>query len=278
MGRQKIRIGLVFDFDDTLAPDSTSQLLERLEVDPHEHWKAHAKLVKQGWDPIPAYLDQILRLSRSRTKKDRVTQRYLQTVGASLAVYPGVAPALKRYRANLVKRRKDASLEAFVISSGIGEVIRASKLAPLFREIWACDYSYGEGKEIDGVKKVVSFTDKTRFLFHIQKGLIGARYSGDPFAVNKKVSHADAYIPLDQVVVIGDGLTDVPCFSLVQKSGGIAVGVYDRSSREKFGKMRGLISERRVSHPVAVDFRKHSGLDDAIEFAIDAILYRLEYS
>jgi len=55
------RIGIVFDFDDTLAPDSTSGFLEAIGVDVEHFWSQRVHpLVTEDWDPIPAYLHVLL--------------------------------------------------------------------------------------------------------------------------------------------------------------------------------------------------------------------------
>ena len=50
-------IAVVFDFDDTLAPDTTSAFLEYWGEDLEDFWRHKVdKLLRAGWDPIPAYL------------------------------------------------------------------------------------------------------------------------------------------------------------------------------------------------------------------------------
>jgi hypothetical protein len=49
-------IALIFDFDDTLAPDSTSGFLETMGVDTQQFWSGQVDpLLAQDWDPVPAY-------------------------------------------------------------------------------------------------------------------------------------------------------------------------------------------------------------------------------
>lgn len=51
-------IALIFDFDDTLASDSTSGFLDSIGVDTASFWKDQVDplLSNQDWDPVPAYL------------------------------------------------------------------------------------------------------------------------------------------------------------------------------------------------------------------------------
>jgi len=54
-------LAVVFDFDETLVPDSTSKLLQSRGVDPHEFWTEHVRQrLEQGFDPTLAYLGLIL--------------------------------------------------------------------------------------------------------------------------------------------------------------------------------------------------------------------------
>ena len=67
-------IAIVFDFDDTLAHDSTSSYLESLGVDVKEFWKSQNGLLKEGWDPVPAYMQRIIDESASRPASQRITR------------------------------------------------------------------------------------------------------------------------------------------------------------------------------------------------------------
>jgi len=260
---------IVFDFDETLAPDSTSGFLAGLGIDVPAFWNQNKVLVKQGWDPIPAYLQQMLQESRRRESGKRITAKKLAAWGAKVRTYPGAASLFGRLRKLAHAINPAITLEFYIVSSGIGEVIRATKIAAEFKDIWACDFSYNKAGEIDALKNIVSFTDKTRFLFQIAKGIIGPRARTEPFAVNEKVPAEKLRVPFDQMIVVGDGYTDIPCFSLVQKNHGIAIGVYDRASRDRWGKAWGFIENRRVTHMVAADYRKNSGLDDALSMALE---------
>lgn len=268
--RQNI-IAVVFDFDDTLAHDSTSGFLNSIGIDVKPFWDRHKKLLNDEWDPIPAYLHMMIQESRRAPAKARITQSRLKSWGKKIEFHPGVATIFDRMRKQARAIHAEVKVEFYIISSGIGEIIRSTSIARQFTDIWASDFSYNQNKEIEALRNVVSFTDKTRFIFQISKGIIGATARRDPFAVNRKVAGSELRIPLDQMIFVGDGYTDVPCFSLAQRNGGVAIGVYDRKSRERWGKAWGFIEDHRVQHLVAADYRKHSGLDDALTMAIDKI-------
>src|SRR5512133_2409203 len=83
-------ISLVFDFDDTLAPDTTSGLLTHLGVDSERFWQEEVDpLLENDWDPVPAYLFALLNLSSSG-KCLPITHDLLVHTGLNVKPYPGV--------------------------------------------------------------------------------------------------------------------------------------------------------------------------------------------
>ena len=266
------RIALVFDFDDTLGPDSTSSFLAHIGIEPHTFWERHLRLVTSGWDPIPAYLQMMILESQKRPKSKRITRLKLQKFGQQLTSQPGLATFFSRMKKFVASRDKNAELYFFVISSGIGDIIRHFPYASKFQQMWSSNFAFAKNGEIEGIKNVVSFTDKTRYLFQIQKGIYGPGSESDPFAVNRRVPLNEVFIPFNSMVMIGDGFTDVPCFSLLEKNGGRAIGVYEREAADRWGRAWGLMSEQRVQHMVAADFRPHRGLDDALCLALGNML------
>ena len=55
-------------------------------------------------------------------------------------------------------------------------MIRSSNIESKMKEIWGCNFYYDNNGKISFPKTVVSFTEKTRFVFNINKGFIGERY------------------------------------------------------------------------------------------------------
>ncbi len=54
------RIAVVFDFDDTLGPDSTTGFLKHAGLkDIDGFWKEVGAMMADDWDPVPAYLNHI---------------------------------------------------------------------------------------------------------------------------------------------------------------------------------------------------------------------------
>ena len=84
-------IALVFDFDDTLAPDTTWGFLENYGLKPASWWQERVDpLVVEGWDPIPAYLYAMIQESKSRPVPQRITRKKLSDYGRSIRLHEGV--------------------------------------------------------------------------------------------------------------------------------------------------------------------------------------------
>ena len=266
------KIAVIFDFDDTLAPDSTSGVLESVGVDAPSFWKDTVQpLLAEGWDPIPAYLYQMIVTSNDRPAGDRITQQRLGAYGESISVFPGVMEIFD----TLITRARgiDPSIdvEFYLISSGIGEVLQASCVAPRFRDIFASDFVYNEAGEILFPKNIVSFTDKTRFLYQISKGLIGPEARSKPFEVNRRMPSENYRIPFRHMIVVGDGMTDVPCFSLIKRYEGVAIGVYDADQPDKWGRSYTLATDRRVMGLYQANYQKGGDLHNNLLMAVGEI-------
>lgn len=268
-------IAVVFDFDDTLAPDSTSGLLAECGIDVPRFWQEEVQpLLEDNWDPVPAYLYKMIEKSQSGEIAP-ITRKRLVEWGSRLPLYEGAKDIFNHLRETVNRANPRVTLEFYLISSGIGDVLRNTEIAHEFSAIWASDFVYDDEERIKFPRKVVSFTDKTRYIFHIQKGIFGPEFSDKPFEVNRKVAAEDIRVPVSQMIMVGDGYTDIPCFSLVRREQGIAIGVYDRKNRDRWGRAWGFIEDGRVSNLVPTDYREGSGLSDSLIMAVESIAGRI---
>ncbi len=269
MNRQ---LALVFDFDDTLAHDSTTDFLEAWGVDVEKFWGVENKhLMETGWDPVLSYMYQMQLLSKKEPQK-QLTQAELKAFGNKVRFYPGVQELFPYLREFVHHEDKSFHLEFYIISSGLGDLIRSTPIAGEFTDIFASEFAYNEEGAVVFPQRVVSFTDKTRYLFQISKGIVGPEYANKPFEVNRKVK--ELRIPLANMIFIGDGLTDVPCFSLMAKNQGIPLAVYDPDNHEKKFKAWGFVEDGRVKNLHSADYRKDSDLVGSIEMSLRFLINR----
>jgi len=272
------RIAVVFDFDDTLGPDSTTGFLTDAGItDIDAFWQEVGDMMADGWDPVPAYLHHMICASRSG-RMQPMTQDRLMNWGRQLPLFDGVDQVFAQLRDVVKESNPRVSLEFYLISSGIGDVLRQMPIAAEFTDIWASEFHYDEQGLAEVPKRIISFTDKTRYLFQIQKGVTGPASRATPFAVNLKVPQDQLRIPLNQMIFVGDGYTDIPCFSLIKKEGGVPIAVYDQRHIEKWRNAYQFVADGRVSNLHSANYQQGSDLTNFLSMAVRNLAQRIAVS
>jgi len=258
-------IAIVFDFDDTLMPDSTSKLLRAHDIKPGEFWPKSDELIRQGYDQPTAYLKLLIDNIGDGKPLGKLTNDDLAKFGASLDAdfFPGLPAFFEEVRASVTSRFKNIDVEYYIISGGLQAIMQGNGVVKkYFSGAYGCQLGTGPGSDVvSHVKRSITFTEKTRYLFEINKGIRQVDSEGNPFLVNRDVKHEDRRIPLKNIVYIGDGLTDIPCFSTVKLFGGQGFGVFDPTNPEK--TKRALL-EFLVPKRVVGMYRPRYGEDDEL--------------
>jgi len=268
------KIAIIFDFDETLVEESTSAFLKSLDVDVNKFWgETVQELLAQDWDPVPAYMYKMLEYSFN-DNNHTITKQSFEKFAKKIKYKSGVKELFANLKDEIKNLDTSANIEFYIISSGIGELIRNTVIAKEFTDIWASDFSYDKKGEIVFPKKILSFTDKTRYIFQISKGMIGEKYRNSPYIVNEKIDENDYAIPIKNMIYIGDGLTDIPCFSLIKGYGGTPIAVYDAQNMKAYGKAWTFVKDERVSNLHSANFTKGSDLYNTILMAVNEMLSR----
>jgi len=131
-------------------------------------------------------------------------------------------------------------IEFYIISGGFEEIIRGTPISSEMKDVFGC--TFDERKDNLIVKSVVTFTEKTKFLFAINKGIRGIELRRNPYSVNEVISRDQRRIPFPNMIYLGDGPTDIPCFSTIQQNGGKTIGVL--KYEKKAGKV--IVDKRRA--------------------------------
>jgi phosphoserine phosphatase len=267
-------VAVIFDLDDTLVPDSTTKLLREHGIDTQKFWQQDVNaLVQAGYDPPAAWLRLLLENIGPERKLGNLTNEKLREFGASLdsTFYPGLPEFFDEVRKNVRASYENIEVEFYIISGGLYEVARGSKI---IREYFKATYGcHLDGETSNGplkfVKRSITFTEKTRYIFEIHKGLDPAATGKNPILVNKYVKDEDRRIPLKNMIYVGDGMTDIPCFSLLKKSDGLAFGVFDpkRENKTKEALEEFLKTDRVVSMH-APNYRSQAELGAILRAAV----------
>ena len=183
-------IAVVFDFDDTLVPDTASLLLEAHGIDPTEFWGVRVReRVAAGYDPPLAYLNLLLEEVGPGKPLGQLSNRDLRAFGASLddQWFPGLPEMFDDLR-TIVAEHANLTVEFYIISGGLQELIGGSAIV---RTHFSGYYGSQLGENASGivhdVKRCITFTKKTRFVFEINKGIRPADSRTQPHLVNRAV-------------------------------------------------------------------------------------------
>jgi len=253
-------IAIICDCDNTLAPDTTSSLLEDNGIDLDAFWKDISHQVEMGWDPPIAWMTAIANLIKDG-KIAQDTNAKLAEFGKSVTPFPGAADFITQINESLGKEH-DAIVEGYVVSCGIESLMKGTVLAGSFTDIFGSSF-YEKDGIIAGVKSSITFTEKTKFVFAINKGISDIRE--EPYKVNKFVEKEKRSIPFENMIYLGDGASDIPCFSMIKNLGGHCIGI-DIDS--KWHKDFQLELRKREMSAFTPDYREGSELRKELETKI----------
>ena len=150
------------------------------------------------------------------------------------------------------------TVEHYVLSSGLKEIIEGSGIAHWFKKIYACEFYYRDGAAC-WPKLDVNFTNKTQFVYRINKGVLDV---ADDKTLNDSMPDDSKRVPFTNMIYVGDGLSDVPCMKMMRSYGGQAIAVYQSSNR---AGVEDLLAKGRVDFIFPADYREGTGLDVTVQ-------------
>ena len=264
-------IALLYDFDKTLCTEDMQNysFIPSLGMEPSAFWEeTNAFGRREHMDGILAYMYTMLRKSRERGL--RLTREDLVEKGRSIQLFPGVREWFGRISA--FGESLGVTVEHYVISSGLREIIEGSGISHEFREIYASEFYYDETGAPVWPKLDVNYTAKTQFVFRINKGVLEVSNDRD---LNASMPDESKRVPFRNMVYIGDGLSDVPCMKMMRTYGGTAIAVWQPESRTAVEE---LLSHDRVDFIFPADYREGTALDTTVQHIIRkmAVIQHLE--
>ncbi len=254
MAEPQAVLAFLYDFDKTLCTTDMQEytFIPRVGLDPDTFWKeSNAMSVNHKMDRILSYMHLMLKKANAAEKS--IKREDFVALGKDLELFPGVEDWFARL--NAMGEAQGVTVEHYIISSGLREIIEGSSIFRCFREVFACEFLY----DVNGVacwpKNVVNYTTKTQFLYRVNKGILDISNDVD---LNRYVPEDERPVPFRNMVYLGDGLTDVPCMRLVKANGGSSIAVYQPGHK---GKVNELLEHGRVDFLAPADYSAGSELE-----------------
>ena len=265
------RLAIVFDFDETLAPDTFAVLLEDLGLDVDRFKQERVKpLTNDGWDKYIARAYCLVEESKQREGKDKITQARLAKIGRELKPYQGVPEMFERLRQCAKDLSSDVEVEFYLITGGFIEMASNTSIASNFKAMWGSQFHYGEDGEIKFIKQQMTNTEKTGYLYYLSKGMDREKEKDLMYAFDS-IASDQLRIPLTQIIYVEDGASDAPCFAVVNQGGGVGIGLYKEREAEKWSEQDKIDANQRVANIAPPDYRENSELMQSLTLAVESI-------
>ena len=267
-------MAIAYDFDGTLAPGNMQEynFIPDLNMDKGEFWQEANELArKHDMDEVLAYMH--LMLIKAKEKNINIREETFMKYGAKITFFEGVESYFDRI--NAYAASKNMHLEHFIISSGLREFVKGTAIAKHFKNIFASGFQYDEKGNACWPALTVNYTNKTQYLFRINKGI---HNSYDNTLINKSMPEDERAVPFSNFIYIGDGETDVPAMKMVNLYGGTTIAVYNPKSiatkthpRSSKDVCLDLIRQNRADYIAPTIYAEGGELDTMLKKIIDKI-------
>jgi len=258
-------LAICYDFDKTLSPDdmqAQGYIQAVYDGDVASFWTESNNMAETNdMDTNLAYMYMMVKKARGRIV---LTKKSLQEYGSKVTLFPGVEEWFERIRE--YGKAHGVIVEHYIISSGLKEMIEGTSVAQAgaFEKIYASSFYFDNDDVPVWPAQVINYTNKTQFLFRIEKGVLDINDTG----VNDYFPPEDIRVPFRNIVYIGDSDTDIPCMKLVNTNGGHSIGVYNNDTLDKT-KVYKMLHDKRIKYFAPADYTEDSKLDVLVKAIID---------
>ncbi|WP_164549672.1 haloacid dehalogenase-like hydrolase [Altericroceibacterium xinjiangense] len=256
------RVAVIFDFDETLATDSVDAICAAWGIGREEWEERYFKPLGHNWDKIIKRSQALLDCGRDRGEP--LSADLFEKAARKVELYPGVTELKQRLTACAREILEELEVELVVLSSGYVEIIRRTAVRDSFDHVWASSF-HGErsGGEVR-IKRIISHPEKARYVEAFAKGL-DLDSANEPRVDPPGSNPHDMHVPFDQIIYLGDGLSDLATFKFVTGHGGLAIAV---NKGEGFEYAKEQTADQRVDHLAPPDYSPGAELMEALYHAV----------
>lgn len=250
-------VAIMYDFDRTLCTKDMQDysFIPSLGMTENEFWQ-YANLLgrNEHMDSILAYMYAMVKISKDKNLP--LLRQNLVDMGKNVELFDGVEDWFERITE--FGKQYGMQVEHYVISSGMKEIIEGTSISKFFKSIFACEFLYDDSGNGVWPKTDVNYTNKTQFVYRINKGVLDVANDID---LNRSMPDDSKRVPFCNMIYIGDGLSDVPCMKMMKAYGGYSIAVY----QNKDSKVEELLKSDRVDFIYPADYRIDTGLDITVK-------------
>lgn len=277
MAKKLQRIAIAYDFDGTLAPGNMQQhsFIPKLGVESGTFWKEVKSIAKENdMNEILAYMHHMLK--RAKEKDIQITKKAFIDHGKGMPLFPGVNEFFKKI--NDYARSKGLVIEHYIISSGLRDILKGTPIYKEFEMVFASAYKYDVNDVAEWPALAIDYTNKTQFLFRINKGIKNA---WDNESINKFMPEHERPMPFNRMIYLGDGETDIPAMKMINFQGGKSIAVYNPDTKTKAGKKakkitQELVAQGRANYVAPANYSEGSSLYKILQLCIDSMAAEIE--
>lgn len=286
-------IAFVWDFDKTLTPGyMQGPIFTEYGVDPSTFWQEVNSLVAH-------YAERGLRVSKDTVYLSHMlsyidggpfeglTNAKLAELGKQVPLAPGMPDLMDRMRSIVRDDERYAhheiKVEHYIVSTGLRQMIEGNPIHAHVNGVWACELlsdppQAGYLNRIGGIALteklthvgyVLDNTTKTRAIFEINKG-VNIESNLD---VNARMDADERRVPIENMIYIADGPSDVPVFSVVGRAGGRTLGVW--TDAKNYDNVKALEDDGRVNSIAEADFTEGRAADMWLSASLRSIANRI---
>lgn len=271
----KNTIAIVYDFDGTLSPQPMQEytVLPKIGVRADKFWKEVNFEAKNTVSEAMLVYMRLL-LEKADEAKVHIGRNDFKDMAKGIKYFPGVESWFERIN-SYVKQvsNNKVKIRHYIISAGMKEILEGVSVKKYFHRIYASEYHFDHHGVAKFPKLLITDTSKTQYLFRINKG---KEYLGE--TINEHMPESERPIPFENIIYIGDGLTDVPSMVVTKNSGGHTIAVYKKGSPKGLTGCKRLLDAGRAHFIAPADYRRGSYLDKRVRLLLKSVITKIEYN
>ena len=257
------RVSIIFDFDRTLATDTIDALCAGWGLNRREWERQYCDPLGDGWDGILKRGQGLIDCGRDRGEP--LSDAFFDKAAQEIELYDGIPELRERLEQTAREVLEELEVELVVLSSGYIELIQRTGVAETFDRLWAGGFHSHEGTgEVIAVKRIIGHPEKALYIESYAKGL-DLDAANAPQTEAPRFDPQDMRVPFDQLIYVGDGLSDLASFEFVGGHGGLALAV---NKGKEFDQAKQQTEGERMENLAPPDYSPGSELLESLRLAV----------